>query len=787
MLVLAGPPGEPAWSNAAAATDFAYAVLRARRFVADRIRYLADAPRDADQDGTNDVNDVAGAQTLRFAITNWAASAGRLVVYVGGTSVSNQVVFAGGTALSASDLDAWLDSFQSSNRAVTAIMDVNGGGAYVTNLLPPAGRDRVVIASTRAWHPRLLDEGGVVSFSHYFWNQILGGQTIGESFNRAKKAIRRVSGAVRQRAELDDDGDGIPNEKNVDGSVALSRYIGTAFLTGDDAPNIGSVIPPTLLTASDSLLVWAADVTDVNGISNVWCVLTPPTYAGTNALLQTNLAFNASSNRYEALLSGLTNPGSYTLTFYAQDALGELSQAVQSEILRADAYEVDDVPGDDTLYFGPAQFHNFHHTGDVDWVRFYAVSNYAYDISTFPLGTNCDTVLDLYREETNGALTLLDSVDDFGSDDGELLGLDFPSNGFYAVRVSPYLTNDWQPGSYELDITIPAGGGPLIVYAFSRLLAASALPPGVVARVGDTVLPFNGQLSVTFGNLPGGVNTVTVTNLPAGYRPAEATNAAGQVDNPDNIKFGNPRHIGVNADPNTVVFAYFTFIPTLQALGRARDAWTGQWIDGAAIEFTATTLSNLVYSRYPNASYATPWVTSADGSFPSNVFLPTATHDLRLSKAGYSNLVHVGVISAPAAGSTRDLGERLLLPLDTNANTVADTWETIFFGTNAFVALADDDHDGVPNLHEYWAGTDPTNAASVFESDQMNLTNGLTLRWPVTPGRVYRVLSTSSLITDHWSLSAGPWTAAVGQATMQWTAPLSAATGSYFGVQGSSR
>jgi hypothetical protein len=783
LLLVAGDPGAAGWSNTANCADVAYTVLRARQFASDRIQYLCAQPRDADGDGTNDVDEAATRDALGRAITNWAAASARLTVYLVGTGRTNQLVLADADLLADTELDAWLDAYQLSNRAVNVVLEFEGAGAFITNMTPAPGRERILIASTRAWGGRLLDRQGAISFSQYFWSQVFGGRTIGDAFQTAGRTIRRMSGELRQRALLNDDGDALAGEKSDDGPLARTRYIGTAFLTGDDAPGIGSVVPPAVLVNQDEFLIWAAGVSDVDGISNVWCVVTDPGRSATAELLRVDLVFQPSSNRYEALLTGMTNPGTYVLTFYADDARGNLSEPVQSELIRADAYEVDDVPGEDTLYYGPAQFHNFHHTGDVDWVRFYAVSNYAYDISTFPLSTNCDTILSLYREETNGALTLLDSVDDFGSDDGELLGLDFPSNAFYAVQVTPYLTNDWQPGSYELDITIPAGGGPLIVRAYSRLYNVGAtLPPGVVARVGEATRSFNGQLAVTFDGLPGGVNTVVITNLPTGYRPAESTNAPGQVENPDNDKYGNPRRVGVNPNPNTLTLVYFTFIPTLQALGRARDLDTGAWVDGAAIEFTAPAFDNLVYTRYPSASYASPWLTGPDGSFPTNVLIPTTTYNLKLSKAGYSNLVQTGVISAPAAGSVHDLGERLLAPVDANGNAIADTWETLYFG-GPTTATNDADDDGHSDLEEYWTGTNPTNASSVFESDQLAATNGFTLRWPVTPGRVYRVLSTPSLVTGHWSLAAGPWTAAVGQATMQWTDSAPAPNGTYYGVQ----
>ena len=89
---------------------------------------------------------------------------------------------------------------------------------------------------------------------------------------------------------------------------------------------------------------------------------------------------------------------------------------------------------------------------------------------------------------------------------------------------------------------------------------------------------------------------------------------------------------------------------------------------------------------------------------------------------------------------------------------------------------ADADGDGLDNRSEYLCGTDPTNALSVLRFlDAPVGTGAISLVWSVVGGRSYQVMSVTSL-TDLAAISTnGPWEAASGQATMQWsdaTAPL---------------
>ncbi len=239
-------------------------------------------------------------------------------------------------------LDGWLDTFQASDRSVRVVMEFFGAGGWIPTLSPPASRERILVASTRANRDVIWGANGLISFSQFFLSFMFQGESIGGAFNEAKSAIRRASGCLRQRPEIDDDGDGRANEKNIDGVVARNRYLGPAFLTGDDIPFIGRVNPTTLLISTNTLLLWAADVLDVDGISNVWCQVTEPHFDGVTPMPIVPLTYNGANDRYEAVYSGFNTRGVYTLSFFATDTLGQQSAAVQTDITVSDPFNQPD-------------------------------------------------------------------------------------------------------------------------------------------------------------------------------------------------------------------------------------------------------------------------------------------------------------------------------------------------------------------------------------------------------------------------------------------------------------
>ena len=99
----------------------------------------------------------------------------------------------------------------------------------------------------------------------------------------------------------------------------------------------------------------------------------------------------------------------------------------------------------------------------------------------------------------------------------------------------------------------------------------------------------------------------------------------------------------------------------------------------------------------------------------------------------------LSLISAPSEVSPlltdRGRSERIDLrlgipPVDTDGDGLADTWELQHFGSLSANAAGDPDGDGVNNLREFRAGTNPTDAALRFEVVEISkASNGALIRW----------------------------------------------------------
>jgi hypothetical protein len=220
--------------------------------------------------------------------------------------------------------------------------------------------------------------------------------------------------------------------------------------------------------AGAPVVLWAESILSGVGISNVWCVITPPDYEGVGDLPQTNLTWNAGTSRYEVVYTNFTQPGTYVCTFFARDNAGEISSAKQCEVTVTDAFEVDDATALATIFqVGDVEQHNFHSALDEDWVKFYAPTGLVFNVDATQMGENSDLRLELYFEQPDGTLNLVDWTDNYGTGSNvtESLMLDLKANplellpGVYYVRVSSADTNLFGPGSeYELEIYVPVGG-----------------------------------------------------------------------------------------------------------------------------------------------------------------------------------------------------------------------------------------------------------------------------------------------------------------------------------------
>ncbi len=676
VLVAAGPTNDPAWPAIENMTRLAYATFAARRIPTERICVLCSATNlDFDGDGATDVAAAPSRAALSAAITNWAAGCDRLDIGLVGIGTNNMLALNPWENLAGADLRQDLDATQAARaKACTIVLEFAGAGAFLPAIASQSEFERINIAATAAGQPCLWDQNGLVSFFRYFMSYVGGGRSLKEAFLRARRLMRVASGARRQTAQLDDNRNGIPNEKNMDGVLSATRHIGSAFATGDDAPAIGAVTPDLLLDGSATVTLWAAGVASVNGITNVWCTITPPDYAGTNPLPRVDLVWSETAQRYEGTY-GFSVPGIYVCTFQARDCSNRVSAPVQAWVMGPDGYEPDDEPRRAYAFaVNETQTHNFHRSNDCDWVKFLALANQVYEIETIQLGTNADTALDIYYERADGTLTNIDAdIDDSGAglDDGEYTRLDRPEAGMYYVRVRPATGANWGAGSaYDLKISVPIAGGDLMILARVDLLGV--MPAGATAWLdGGAATPMGGVNHIKFANVAKGAHTVQITGLPAGYFPEEAPNLPGQENNVNNSSYGNPRLVQYTAGISDGIGGYvtFAFMPMGRVTARVRDGATGLPVSNAYIRFINSDgrLTGQTYDGWHNNTvYKEPWFSGAGGLFPTNVWLPAAGWKLVLSRAGYRDRAVPNAVTNLPPGALLDLGVIELTP-GTNA------------------------------------------------------------------------------------------------------------------------
>lgn len=117
--------------------------------------------------------------------------------------------------------------------------------------------------------------------------------------------------------------------------------------------------------------------------------------------------------------------------------------------------------------------------------------------------------------------------------------------------------------------------------------------------------------------------------------------------------------------------------------------------------------------------------------------------------------------------------------IDSNENEIADAWENQYFGgvNPQHGADIDTDGDGLSDLDEFMAGTNPTNAVSVLKLPMPLQVDDFTLKleWPAMPGRAYRLDGTTNFA--DWFTLLDWYRSRSNSGTHLMTLPTNTATG----------
>jgi streptogramin lyase len=518
IIVVGGDQSDDLWTAIEKSAELVYESLIFQGYTNLDIYFLSNVTFSAGVDAS------ATWSNLNFAINTWAGQNSQdLVLYMVGNGSYQTFELNNSENLSATELDTWLDNLQDGiSGKVVVIYDASLSGSFLPYLTPTEGKERILISSSSAIQSAYFLSDGDISFSRFFWRRVLNGTNVRDAFINAKNSMWYAS--HDQTAQLDDNSNGIGNEKP-DGVLARAYTIGVGILLAGDDPVIGSVCSgQTVYTTSATL--WAENVTTTGTIDRVWAVISPPGhFIGTLGQAVTDLPevelTDNGSGHYAGTYSGLNNYGRYEVAIYAKDTDENVSLPEETWIFCGDGPDI--FEDDDTLTDANAiilnneepQRHNFHDSGDQDWVKFYGVAGQSYEIKTDNLDSNCDTEIWLFNES---GTTVTPKRDDNGYGQGELLSWQCPPNsdGMYYVMVKQYNALDYgQNTGYDLEVYRPSAP----IFGF---LAGSVYCSGSGGPIEGAILTTDGggsAISLSGGSYlmvhsPG---TFTITAEATGY------------------------------------------------------------------------------------------------------------------------------------------------------------------------------------------------------------------------------------------------------------------------------
>jgi len=241
IVVAGGGPfqGTSFWDATQMCANFAYRSLTYQGFTKNTIYYLtSDIDLDLDSnDVLDDVDGVPSVANLQQAIKTWALDAGDLILYLvnygdGGPFQLNET-----ETLSITDLDSWLDTLQGTIPGkVTVIYDAGSPENLLSNLIPPPGKERIIISSTSPGESSYTATQGSLPFSSFFWSNIFSGLNLYDAFNQAGESLES------QTPLLDANGNGTGNEIQ-DNLPAQNTFI-KGYTSGQlSAPHVTGISP----------------------------------------------------------------------------------------------------------------------------------------------------------------------------------------------------------------------------------------------------------------------------------------------------------------------------------------------------------------------------------------------------------------------------------------------------------------------------------------------------------------------------------------------------------------
>jgi hypothetical protein len=300
---------------------FAYRTLMAQGLTKSRIEILSNDTYDDMDCNTikDDSTQEPSLDTLQSAILDSDLETETLLIYLTGLSGNGQFQLSDSEILMPEKLDAWLDEYkQITDCKIILVMDCNDAQTFMMSLTP-ANEDKFVrIASTASNENAAFLDNGLISFSSYFWTEIMDGQNILDAFAQSKHAMTLTT---LQTPQL------IYSEPQTLTSWTIGN--GTSF--GISPPEIQHTEQAHTYGYSQGVHLKLDAVSDIDDMASAFAVILPPDVKEKNVSLfdlPVKTLTQESSQSYQANYTSFYAQGKHTMLFYAMDKTGTLSLPV---------------------------------------------------------------------------------------------------------------------------------------------------------------------------------------------------------------------------------------------------------------------------------------------------------------------------------------------------------------------------------------------------------------------------------------------------------------------------
>ena len=280
---------------------------------------------------------------LEEAITNWASNQNTkepLYLYFVGHSSIDKFYLSDQDVLTPEKLKTYLDSFQNkTGRTVIVFFESVSSGSFIYKLIS-GNKERIIISSTDSLNSYLFLEGRL-SFSQLFFDQVLCGKTLQDSYLYAKQILKTCISPFKNMEPL---------LAEIPFNASNQVISGSGFKTEAQYLTIYNQSPDQLVSLNSNINLYV-DIEKPDNVQSVTAVIEPPDYAApsndqnfTNIeiKLETLQLYNdINKDRFENIYQNFNKLGNYRICFLAQNNAGIVSMSKTTLIAVSDELALD--------------------------------------------------------------------------------------------------------------------------------------------------------------------------------------------------------------------------------------------------------------------------------------------------------------------------------------------------------------------------------------------------------------------------------------------------------------